>query len=81
MGLQTQLEIAGVEVERAHARLAALEMERERAATQVRQITLCHAALLNSVLGFRVAACCGVVRRAGSRGRLIFRLKRFVKCW
>ena len=36
MGLQAQLEIAGAEVERAHARLAALEMERERAAAQVR---------------------------------------------
>ncbi|KAK9917963.1 hypothetical protein WJX75_000085 [Coccomyxa subellipsoidea] len=38
VGLQTQLEIAGVEVERAHARLAALEMERERAATQAKPV-------------------------------------------
>ena len=75
MGLQTQLEIAGVEVERAHARLAALEMERERAASQVRQIKLCNPVLLNRVLGFRVAASCGVAQRAGSRGRLILRLK------
>ena len=35
VGLQAQLEIAGEEVERAHARLAALELERERAAGQV----------------------------------------------
>ena len=38
LGLQTQLEIAGSEVERAHARLAALELERERSAAQVRRI-------------------------------------------
>ncbi|BDA49351.1 Protein CASP [Coccomyxa sp. Obi] len=36
VGLQAQLEIAGAEVERAHARLAALEMERERAAGQAK---------------------------------------------
>lgn len=35
LGLQTQLEIAGSEVERAHARLAALELEKERKNTQV----------------------------------------------
>jgi hypothetical protein len=38
LGLQTQLEVAGTEVERAHARLAALELERERSAAQVRRI-------------------------------------------
>ena len=35
LGLQTQLETAGAEVERAHARLAALELEKERSAAQV----------------------------------------------
>ena len=35
LGLQTQLEIAGSEVERAHARLAALELEKERKNAQV----------------------------------------------
>ena len=37
VGLQAQLEIAGAEVDRAHARLAALELEHERAARQVGQ--------------------------------------------
>ncbi|CAL8464232.1 g3767 [Coccomyxa elongata] len=36
VGLQAQLEIAGAEVERAHARLAALELEHERAAGQAK---------------------------------------------
>lgn len=35
VALQAQLDIAGQEVERAHARLAALELEREQAASQV----------------------------------------------
>ena len=35
LGLQTQLETAGAEVEQAHARLAALELEKERKASQV----------------------------------------------
>ena len=35
LGLQTQLEVAGAEVEQAHARLAALELEKERKTVQV----------------------------------------------
>ena len=35
LGLQTQLEVAGAEVEQAHARLAALELEKERKTSQV----------------------------------------------
>lgn len=35
LGLQTQLDIAGSEVEHAHARLAALELEKERKNAQV----------------------------------------------
>ena len=35
LGLQTQLESAGAEVERAHGRLASLEMEKERKNAQV----------------------------------------------
>ncbi len=35
LGLQTQLETAGAEVEQAHARLAALELEKERKTLQV----------------------------------------------
>jgi hypothetical protein len=36
VALQAQLDIAGAEVERAHSRLAALQLERERAAAQAR---------------------------------------------
>ena len=35
LGLQTQLDIADTEVEQAHARLAALELEKERKTSQV----------------------------------------------
>jgi hypothetical protein len=35
VGLQTQLDMAGEEVERAHARLAALELEKERGREEV----------------------------------------------
>lgn len=38
MGLQAQLDMAGEEVERAHARLAALELEKGNAAAEVRPV-------------------------------------------